>query len=316
MRFAILLAALLPMAAAQAGVVDRIAAVVDEEVIALSEVYELGGNYIYERCGDDRACMRQMELEVLDALIKRELIRGELNRLQLQVTGEEIDQTIDRIVRDNGLDSRDALRSRLEAEGTSWETFRSEIAERLRTQRFQQRVIAPRVIIHDDEIRDLYQRTVRRGAALEAELSALGIIIPADADAARADEIIAETRKLVAAINAGRISFEEAVAQYDQAGLNELVGTRPVRQGTLTPAIDELAFNAEIGTVQPPVRVGNLLFVVRVDERTMGSSAVPSLEEMEAQLRNELFQEKVVQAEEQWYQRARRQATIHVLLES
>jgi len=316
MRIATLLAALLPATAAHAGVVDRIAAVVEEEVIALSEVYELGGDYIYQRCGDDRACMRQMELEVLDALIKRELIRAELDRLQLQVTGEEIDQAIDSIVRSNGLDSRDALRTRIEAEGTTWDTFRDEIAEQLRTQRFQQRVVAPRVIIHDDEISDLYQRTARKGAALEARLSALGIVVPPNADAATTEAIVSETRKLVNAINAGRISWEDAVAQYDQAGLAQLLGDKPVRQGVLTPAIDEVAFNAEIGTVQPPVRVGNVLFVVRVDQRAMGSSAVPSLEDMEPQLRNQLFQEKLAQAEEQWYQRARRQATIHILLES
>lgn len=316
MRITALFALLLPLGTAHAAVVDRIAAVVEEEVIALSEVYELGGNYIYERCGDDRACQREKELEVLDALIKRALIRNELKRLQLQVTGEEIDQAIDGIVRNNRMDGREDLRRQLEAEGTSWETFRQEIAEQLRTQRFQQRVVAPRVIIHDDEIRDLYQRTVRRGAALEAEISALGIVIPADADDATAEQIINETRKLVAAINAGQLSFEEAVAQYDQAGLNELVGGRAYRQGILARPIDEVAFNAEVGTVQPPVRVGNVLFVVRVDQRAMGSSAVPSFEELEPQLRNQIFQEKVVLAEEQWYQRARRQATINVLLES
>ena len=42
--------ALLLALTAQAGVVDKIAAIVDDEVIALSEVYELGGDFITENC--------------------------------------------------------------------------------------------------------------------------------------------------------------------------------------------------------------------------------------------------------------------------
>lgn len=313
---AALAAAPLLASPARATVVDRVAAVVDEEVIALSEVYELGGSYIYERCQGDEGCIREMELEVLDALVRRSLIRGELIRLQMQVTGEEIDQAIDRIVAESALEDREALRSQLEAEGTRWDVFREEIAERLRTQRFQQRVVAPRVIIQEDEIRDLYQRTVRKGSALEAKLSALGIIVPPDADPDTAATIIAETEKLVAAVNAGQIPWEEAVAQYDQAGLAQIVGGRTYRQGQLTGPIDELAFAAEPGIVQAPVRVGNVLFIVRVDERGMGSGAVPTLDEMREQLRDQLFQEKVVDAEEEWYQRARRQATVDILLEN
>lgn len=299
---------------AHAAVVDRIAAVVDDDVIALSEVYALGGDYIRERCDADRACMTEMELEVLDALIQRALVRRELSKLDAQVTGEEIDQAITRIVQDAGMADRQALRAQLEAEGTRWDAFRDEIAEQLRTQRFQQRVIGPRVLIGDDEVADLYQRTVRKGRAPEARLSALGIVIPPDAPASLQEQMTAETQKLVDALNAGQIQWDEAVKTYDGAGLASIVGGRTYREGQLAGPIDAVAFSAEPGVVQPPVRVGNVLFVIRVDERGMGATAIPSLEEMDAQLRNQLFQEKVGAAEEEWYQRARREAAVDVLL--
>lgn len=310
-------AALLGMAAsvpARAAVVDRIAAVVNDQVIALSEVYELGGDYIYDRCHGDSECAAEVELEVLDALIKRALIRRELARLKMQVTGEEIDQAIDRIVRDGGLPDRDTLRQQLELEGTRWDLFREEIAERLRIQRFQQQVIAGRVVIHDDEIRDLYQRTVRKGAALEASLSALGIVIPQGAEPELEQQILSETGKLVGALNSGDLPWEEAVQQYDAAGLADIVGGRTYRQGQLTGPVDQVVFSADLGVVQPPIRVGNVLFIVRVDERGMGNSAVPKLDEVKEQLRNQIFQEKVLQAEEEWYQRTRRQSSVDILI--
>lgn len=311
---ALLLLPLLGVTIAHASVVDRIAATVDDDPIALSEVYELGGDFIVARCKGEPACTREMELEVLDALVKRALIRKELDRLQLRVTGEEIDQAIERITRDSGFDDRQALRAQLEAEGTRWDTFREEIADRLRTQRFQQRVVGPRVVIHDDEIKDRYQRTVRKGQAPEAQLSAMGILIPEGADPELQARMVRETEKLVAAINAGEEDWDAAVAAYDGAGLADIVGGRTYRQGQLTGALDALAFEAEVGVVNAPVRVGNVLFIIRVDERGMGASAVKTFEEMREQLKNEIFQEKIVQVEEEWYQRTRRQSVVDILL--
>ena len=89
---------------AHAATVDRVAAVVNDEVIALSEVYDLGDSYIRQACPRMQPdCITQAEVQVLESLIQRSLIRQELYRLGMQVTAEEIDRTIDQVGRDNGL---------------------------------------------------------------------------------------------------------------------------------------------------------------------------------------------------------------------
>ena len=63
---------LLWIGAAQAAFTDGIAAIVNDEVIAVSEVYELGGEFIVQRCpGVDAACAHKAELEILDTLIQQ-----------------------------------------------------------------------------------------------------------------------------------------------------------------------------------------------------------------------------------------------------
>src|SRR5687768_1902338 len=104
----VLLAAL----TARAAVVDRVAAVVEDQVIMLSQVYELGAEFIAEKCGAPSGpCVDEAELEVLDALIKRALVREELERLDMQVTGTDVDQAIDRILEQYGLEDRQTLRT-------------------------------------------------------------------------------------------------------------------------------------------------------------------------------------------------------------
>ncbi len=306
---------LLLVLAVSAGVVDRVAAVVDGEVIALSEVYEMGGPYIAERCpGRQPRCVYDMEMEVLDALIRRVLIRHELDELDLQVKGKDIDQAIDGVVRDNGLPDRAALREEIERQGLEWDTFRSDLADRLRVQRFQQAVLVPRVVVRDDEVRDVYKRTERSSRAEQVTLDAFGVILPADADEQAIADEVAAIEQVVADLREGRADWEQVAAERDDAQLASVVGGRAYERGQLHEAVDEAAFSAEVGEVVGPIRVGRVLFVIRVRERGLGPPRVVPFEEVEEQLRNQLFQDKLQQAEDEWYQRARRLAAVEIKL--
>lgn len=300
---------------AAAGVADRVAAVVDGEVIALSEVYEIGAPYIEERCPTrDAVCVHDMELEVLDALIKRVLIRSELDRLELRVSGEDIDQAIDQVVRDNGMVDRQQLRQEVEKQGLEWDAFREDMADRMRLQRFQQSVLLPRVVIREDEVRDVYKRTERSSRAPEVKLEAFGMLIPADADPAAEAAVLARAAELVSAVNAGTLAWEQAIAENDQAQLATVVGGRTYERGQLNEAVDRAAFAAEAGQVVGPVQVGKVLFVLKVVERGLGQARVVPYEEVAEQLRNQLYQEKMVDAEDEWYQRARRLSAVEIRL--
>ena len=59
----------------QAATVDRIAAVVNDDLITLSEIYEVGSDYIQDNIGTDN--LRPIELEVLETLIQRIYFFGE-----------------------------------------------------------------------------------------------------------------------------------------------------------------------------------------------------------------------------------------------
>lgn len=315
-----------PAYGADARVVDRIAAVVNDEVIALSEVYEIGSTFVSQRCpasesGPDPECVLGAENEVLDSLIRRMLIRQELTRLQLDVTAADVDQAIDRTVQQYQLADRAALRTEVEASGKRWDEYRDELMEFLRTQAFQARILAPRVTVTEDEMRDLYQRTMRKVVTPGVRLSGFGIGVPPDATPEQQAEIETQAEQLVASLNAGEIPWDEAVRLYD-AGLAGLFQERVYEPGELVEPLGGAVFapDVPIGVVLPPVRMRmpsgvDVLFLLRVDEKSSRSEVAP-FEDVKDQLRDQVFSEKLADAEEEWYQRARREAAIDVKLKA
>lgn len=306
---------LLGAAFAADAVLDRVAAVVDEQVIALSEVYELGADFIAEECKSpfgQAACVHQAELEVLDALIQRALVRRELEKLKVDVTSEEVDQTIDSIVRDYGMADRNALREEVEKSGVRWDAYRQQVREQLQVQRFQQRVLAPRVNVLDEEVEDVYQRTARGERTPMVVLDAIGVVLPPEGEAQAA--ALEQTVALVAALNAGTEDWLTARDLYDGAGVSAALGTKPYKKGQLTPQLDAVVFDAPLGTFLEPIRVGNVAMVVRVISREVIEGDLVPFDEVAPAIKNQLFEAKLEDAESEWYQRARREAAVAVKL--
>lgn len=265
-------------------------------------------------------CAAEAELEILDALIRRVLIRQELVRLELDVTAADVDQAIDRTVRQYQLADRQALKAEVEGGGKRWDQYRDELLEFLRTQAFQGRVLAPRVTVTEDELNDFYQRTARKVTKPVVKVSGLGMGIPAEATPEEAAMKVTEAELLVEDLNAGKISWEDAVERYDQGAAGMFANPELVAATSYIPPLSTTILAAPVGVVQAPVRMDNpngmtVLFILRVDQREERSEVAP-FEEVKDQIKDQVFSEKLADAEEEWYQRARREAAVDVKLKA
>jgi peptidyl-prolyl cis-trans isomerase SurA len=300
--------------------VDRLAATVNDEPISYSEIYDLGAPFIADRCPEAEAkCVRRAELEVLDALIQRALVQEELRRLDLVVTGTDVDQAIDRVVAEYSMEDRQALRAEVERQGLRWDTYREQISEQLATQRFQGRVIAPRVTVTEDEIVEAYNHTVGPRTAVEVEAKALGIPIPADAAPNAMGDMALAATKVVDALNKDQLTWDQAIADYDGAKIAPIFAGKVWRQGEMLGPLDAVAFDeaTAVGEAKGPLKVNNLFVVLEVVRREVGASSAPAetIDQVRPKLQNEIFAKKLEVAEEEWYQIARRQATVVIALE-
>jgi hypothetical protein len=253
------------------------------------------------------------EQEVVDALIKRVLVRQELTRLDLSVVGTDVDAAIESIVRDNQLPSRKALREEIERTGVAWANYRDQLLEQLRLQRFQQTVLGSRVSITQTELQERYDGMVGEvDGEQELTLEAFGVLALEQEEETAA--LVEELQTVVAGVNGGELVWSEVVAKYDAVGLASVIGGSAYRKGELAPQVEEVVFVAELNTVLEPILVGKVYFVLRVLSRGIGTGNVKSFDESKGDLQQVIFQQKISAVEEDWYQSTRRQAAIRVLI--
>ncbi len=332
------LALLLP-GAVQAATVDRIAAVVNSEVIALSEVYDLGGPFIAERCQSEvpiAPCQREAELEVLDSLILRTLITQQLGNLGMAVNADEVDRTIDQIGRDNGIEDREQFRAAIESQGVSWADYRAQLTEQIRQMKFNETVLRPRIAVSDNEVRDRYNRTVREYKNEPTyELEAIGLKIVPDPPEVPSEEApqptdepteapeavdpttaliaaVASAREMVAAVNGGELDWATAIEQHDTLGRGGKMGK--LKKDEMSPAIEAAVSQGETGKVAEPVVIGEMIFLIKIV--AVEEAGVMAYEQVADRIRAQIFDEKIEDELEQWYQQTRRQASLNVLLEA
>jgi peptidyl-prolyl cis-trans isomerase SurA len=310
-------ASLLSPGSAEAAIVDRIAAVVNKDVITLSEVYDLGGEYIEEAAigeGSDGPRRRAAELEVLDALVQRALIGQEIQALGLDVTRDELERTIDDVARQNGL-TREQLRGEVERSGLPWSEYRNELEENLREMKFNQVVILPRVTVTDDEVTDLYNRRVK--SALGSELREFeAILLPVAPVADEASRAVVSERaaELRAQLDAGT-TWPELLASTTDSALHSSGGKLgSFSEEEIIGELREPGFTLAVGAVSQPIQLPTGVILLRVAAEQ--AAEAPPLESVRPDLTQELQMTKVEAEVDLWYAQARRQAAVDIKLES
>lgn len=299
------------VAPAPSGVVaDRVVAVVNDEVITLTEVYAFT-DYI-EQAAVTPGGREQAEAQVLELLIERILINDEIKRLKIDVTPQELDWQIDAVARANNMD-RDEMRVEIEKTGLTWETYRDELEQSLREQKFGSYVLRPRITITEDEIKDRYLRaTNASGASAEAaRLQVVFLGFPAGADDAAKDAVRARMAEIRAQA-VGGADFASLSAAYDEAGFGARGGEMgSFRPGELMPALDAVVTATATGDVTPAVETEQGIFLVLVAERR---GATEGMAEARNEIMEQIFQERLQDEQLRWFEQARRQASIRVLL--
>ncbi|MGV8931890.1 MAG: peptidylprolyl isomerase [Luteimonas sp.] len=139
--------------AQQAQPLDRIAAVVDEDVILQSELDRALNNVIgqYANRKDQLPPREILQRQVLERLILVRLQTARANETGVRVSDEDIDGAIANIATQNKL-TPDQLRQQLTRDGMSYDDFRNSLRDELLTQRLRQRFAQTRISVSEAEV--------------------------------------------------------------------------------------------------------------------------------------------------------------------
>lgn len=302
-------AASAPGKKSEGQVVDRVAAVVNSEIILLSEVREHAAQLGVP--GDDDKALRP----VLDRMIDDALVLQQADELKLTVEQAEIDKAIDEVRKNNHLDEQQ-FRQALTEQGFTEEAFRRDMRKQILRLKVINTAVRSRTNVSDEDVRAYYERMVRQsGGHREAHVRHLLVAVPEQASPQVVEERRRQAAALLAKVREGADFAELARrASDDRATRDEGGDLGWLREGDGLPqALSDVIFSMDkAGETRGPVRTERGFEVVQLVERREGD--VRSFDEAKEQLRQQLYSEQLEKQTQLWIEELHKRAHIDVRL--
>lgn len=197
--------------------IDRIAAVVNEDVIVQSELDRATRNILaqYANRQDQLPPRDVLERQVLERLVMVRLQVARANESGVRVTDEEVDSAINNVASQNGM-TLDQLRQQVAREGGSFAEFRNSLRDELIIQRLRQGFAQSRVSVSDAEV-DAALSSQPASGGTQYRLAHILVALPENAT----PEQIATGQKKIEGVKAlldkGEMDFAAAAVRYSDS---------------------------------------------------------------------------------------------------
>jgi len=256
------------------GVVDRIVAIVNQEVITLSEVDRLIAPLRNEIQVEDRLerneKLRELRLKALDRLVEEKVLDFEAKKAGIRVTNKEVESIIDDIKRRSNATQAD-LENALAKDGLTYERYKKEIERQITRQRLVQWSIKAEPKASEKELRDFYEKNSSRYRTMESYRPAhILFVVPKNATPEQILEIRIRCQKVLDRIRNGE-NFGEMALLYSQDPSSKDGGDLGFfKKGELLPPLERAALRLKVGEVSETVRTDYGFHLVKLIDRRGG----------------------------------------------
>jgi peptidyl-prolyl cis-trans isomerase SurA len=297
-RVAITLCALLsfiggaPVLASQPVVIDRIVAVVNGEIITLSDLQRELSKH---RDVKDEHLM-------LEDMIDRKLQMAEAKRNGLDVTDKELSEAIADILKRNHMDQRE-FAAALAKDGLTVEQYRTEFREQMTISRLFNKYVRTGLSVDEKEARAYYEKN-RAHYTLpeEVHIRHLVIALPQNASAAEVEAARSRAEKLLTRLRAGE-DFVRLIRENSSGPTAAQDGDLGfLQRAHALPAIADAAMGLKAGEYAGPIRTSDGFQIIKVEE--VRTPTTP-FEKVKDEITKTLFEQKMDNSYRTWLQTLR-----------
>ncbi len=300
---------------AQAEVADRIVAVVNDEVITLSEwnsAFEpYRANVGASHTGEEREkVLTENRIILLNRMIDNLLIEQQSRKTGIVITDEELINAIKDLLRRRNI-SQDDLQKALDREGTTLETYKKGVRDQLMRIRLIQREIKSRVAVSDEEIGAYYLKHREDYEGKETvRIRQILLPLPKEEDQAEKEKIRANAEAIRKLLLNGE-SFELLSVKYSQGSAAAAGGDIGyIEKGMILHEVEEVAFSLSLnqisGVIESPV---GFHIIKVIDRRGAGFKNIESVRE---EIREKIDQEKMEKKFDEWMDALRIKSHIEI----
>jgi peptidyl-prolyl cis-trans isomerase SurA len=289
-----------------AEVVDRIVAQVNDEIITMSELQNMGKTYEAQAGVKPKgADEKKMQREMLEALIDRKLARAEAKRRGIEVSEKEVNEAMAQFKKRNNIADDETFAKGLAQAGLSVKEFKQQLTDQITQERLLVVVVGTKVSINDSEVRHIYDQQFKKGGT-QVHIATLRMPFPPGATEAQKDELKQKAETILAAVKRGE-SLAAAAGQFSLKPSD--VGF--VSQGDLDPRLAEYLDKLKPNEVAPILTQEGIQLMQILDRRT--GEARP-FESAAPQIRRMLQQQEMEKFFTEWVKTLREKAHIKIML--
>ncbi len=298
-----------------AEVVDRIVAIVNDDIITLSELQQAEApyrekiksmNYTGEK---EREMLFKIRQDLLKRLIDDKLTDQEVKRSQITVTENEVNAAIERIKEANYI-TDEQLREGLKAQGMTMMAYRQTIKDQILRRRLVNLEVKSKVVITEEDIKAYYEKH-QQGQDMDKKYHLWNITmrVPALATPDQKQAIYRQMENVRSKFMHGE-AFNELVKTYTPYRLVDGgdLGRFPYKN--LAPKLQKAIKGLRAGDITPVIETesGYQLFYIKAIENL----AEKSIDEVSPEIEEKLYNEIVNRKFEEWLEDLRARSHIKI----
>ncbi len=298
-----------------AEIIDRIAAVVNDEPITVLDVNREMASLKKEAernpaliAGKSDAELRKM---VLDRLIDKKLVEQKVRELDIKVGEEEIRQAIEDVKKQNNL-SQEALVSALANQGMSFDQYKAQLKEQLERLRLVSQEVRSKIQVGDKEVREYYDAHKSKYTTDET-FHARQIFFKLDKNptAKQLRDTMLRAIRVMVYLKAG-LNFADMAKKYsdDPNAKTDGGDLGTFHKGDMIPEIEDAVTRMKPGEISELVMTPVGFHIIKLESITPG--AVRPFDEVKGAIEEQLYRKKSEERFNEWVKELKQNAAIDI----
>lgn len=290
----------------RADVVDRIVALVNDDIITLRQLNEAAQPYedkimaSQQTDAQKKAILDQVRTDILNKLVDASLTKQAAVKYGIMVGDEDVDMAIDNFKKARNLSDEDLLKG-LAAEGLDMETYRSRMKDQILQSRLLTRAVRSKIIVTDEEVRSYYEANLDQFSGTRKYH--LRNILTANE---------AEIKEVISGLEQGQ-DFATLAQTYSKGSNASEGGDLGIFDiDSVNTEIREAIDGLGKGEYTEILKTGSVFQIIYVDEIVMEGNL--TLEEAGDKIREVLYRSQGEKQFKEWIEKLKQDAHIELML--
>ena len=260
------------------ALMDRVAAIVNENVVTTSELDEQVA-MITERLEQQRTALPDAEVlrkQVLDRLVVQEVQMQRANRVGIKISDEQLNAALADVAQRNNLRLADLPRA-LASQGVDYASYRDNMRKEITLTSLRQRDVIGKINVTPRELEQFIERQKRMPSeTMEYNVSHILIAVPQEASQTQVDELSKRAQDIYVR-STGTEDFGRLAVAYSNSQTALESGSLGWRKGPELPTFfAEEIVKLKSGGISKPIRTPSGFHLIKLNETRdiSGSSKV------------------------------------------